>query len=210
MAYNLQEQDQIDALRAFLGRWGQTLWLSLLIVLIAIAGWRTWGWWQAKQSEKALAVFEQLEQAVQEAKLDRVDAASQVLFKDYPRTVYASMAALFAARAHIDAGDLKAAKAALEWALKSSKDAEFRYLARLRLAGILLDEKAYDEGLKLLDGDVPDSFSASFADRRGDLLIGQGKREDARAAYREALEKLEKSASLRPLVELKLDALGGR
>jgi predicted negative regulator of RcsB-dependent stress response len=82
-------------------------------------------------------------------------------------------------------------------------------MARIRLAGILLDEKAYDEGLKLLPMESAGEYAGAYADRRGDLLLAQGKSDEARAAWRQALEKLPERSPLRPLVEVKLDALGG-
>jgi predicted negative regulator of RcsB-dependent stress response len=79
----------------------------------------------------------------------------------------------------------------------------------LRLAGLLLDEKAYDEGLVLLT--VPDagSFAGLFADRRGDLLLAQGKRDEAKAAFVDALARLDRGSAMRSVVQMKLDALGG-
>jgi predicted negative regulator of RcsB-dependent stress response len=209
MAYDLQEQDQLDALKAFWNRWGTLLLTVLTVVLLAIAGWRAWGWWQQKQAVEASVLYDQLRDAVGKKDVAKVKQVSGPLFEKYSGTVYGSMGALLAARAYHDAGDLKAAKAPLQWVVDRSKDAEHALIARLRLAGILLDEKAYDDGLKLLAVDDAGAFAGAFADRRGDLLLAQGKREEARAAYKTALERLERSAAMRPLVQMKLDALGG-
>lgn len=209
MAYDLQEQDQIDAFKAFWNRWGNTLLTVLTVVLLTIAGWRGWGWWQQKQTAEASVVYERLRQAVEKKDLGQVKQVQGELFEKYSGTIYGSMGALVAARAYHDGGDLKAAKAPLQWAVDKAKEPEHRLVARLRLAGILLDEKAYDEGLKLLAVEDTGAYAGAFADRRGDLLLAQGKREDARSAYRQALEKLDRNAALRSLVQLKLDALGG-
>ncbi len=209
MAYDLQEQDQLDAFKAFWNRWGNLLLTLVTVVLLAIAGWRAWGWWQQKQAVEASVLYDQLRDAVEKKDVAKVKQTSGPLFEKYAGTVYGSMGALIAARAYHDAGDLKAAKAPLQWAVEHAKDPEHRMLARLRLAGILLDEKAYDEGLGLLSVDAAGAFAGAFADRRGDLLLAQGKRDEARAAYRTALERLERGAALRPLVQMKLDALGG-
>lgn len=209
MAYDLQEQDQLDAFKAFWNRWGNLLLTLVTVVLLAIAGWRAWGWWQQKQAVEASVLYDQLRDAVEKKDVAKVKQTSGPLFEKYAGTVYGSMGALIAARAYHDAGDLKAAKAPLQWAVEHAKDPEHRMLARLRLAGIILDEKAYDEGLGLLSVDAAGAFAGAFADRRGDLLLAQGKRDEARAAYRTALERLERGAALRPLVQMKLDALGG-
>jgi len=209
MAYDLQEQDQLDAFKAFWKTYGNLLLTVVTVVLLAIAGWRGWAWWEQKQAAEAAGVYEQLRTAFERKDVDKVKQAGGLLFEKYGGTVYGSMGALLAARAHHDAGDLRAARAPLEWAVGKAKDPDHRMIARLRLAGVLLDEKAYDEGIKVLAVAEPGGFAGSFADRRGDLLLAQGKPEEARAAYRDALARLEPGDALRPLVQLKLDALGG-
>jgi predicted negative regulator of RcsB-dependent stress response len=209
MAYDLQEQDQLDAFKAFWNRYGNLILAGVTVVLLVVAGWRGWGWWQQKQASEAAAVYEQLREAVERKDVNKVKQASGQLFESYSGTVYGSMGALVAARAYHDAGDLKAAKAPLQWAVDKAKDPEHRLIARLRLAGILLDEKAYDEGLKLLAAEDAGRYAGSFADRRGDLLLAQGKRDEALAAYKDALAKLEPGSALLPMVRMKLDALGG-
>jgi predicted negative regulator of RcsB-dependent stress response len=209
MAYDLQEQDQIDAFKAFWNRYGNLLLTVATVVLLAIAGWRAWGYWQQKQAVSASVVYEQLREAVERNDISRVKQVSGELFEQHPGTVYGSMGALLAAKAYFDAGDLKAAKAPLQWAVDKAKDPEHALLARVRLAGILLDEKAYDEGLKLLSVTDAGVFEGLFADRRGDLLVAQGKVSEARAAYQLSLQKLEANSALRPIVQLKLDASGG-
>jgi predicted negative regulator of RcsB-dependent stress response len=208
VAYDLEEQEQLDALRAFWRRWGTAIMLGLLLIAVGVLGVRAWGMWHERQARAATVVFEQLQQAVRDKKRDRVQASSQILIQKYPRTIYASMGAMLAAHAALQAGDAKAAKAPLEWAAKSSKDAEYLWLARLQLAGVLLDEGAYAEGLKWLSGSVPQAWGASFADRQGDLWMAQGQRDAARKAYREALDHLKTGGALRDAVQLKLDALG--
>ena len=124
-------------------------------------------------------------------------------------TPYAQMGLLTAAKSAFDANDLKAAKAHLQWIVDHGRTEEFKAIARIRLAGLLLDEKSYDEGLKLLSGDFPDQFAALVADRRGDLLFAQNKIDEARKAFKTALEKTEIKNPARQLIQLKLDALGG-
>lgn len=208
MAYDLQEQEQIDELKAFWNRYGSFILTVLTVVLLGIAGYRGWGWYEARQAAGASAVYDELRVAAAAKDAAKVGQAAGTLFEDYDRTVYARMGALVAARAHAEAGDLKAAKAPLQWAIDKDEN-EFAHMARIRLAGLLLDEKAYDEGLKLLPMESAGEYAGAYADRRGDLLLAQGKSEEARAAWRQALEKLPQRSPLRPLVEVKLDALGG-
>jgi len=83
-------------------------------------------------------------------------------------------------------------------------------VARLRLAAVLLDEKAYDEALKVLAAKPEPAFEALFEESRGDVLQAQGKGAEAKAAYQAALGKLASGDAVgRELIQLKLDALGG-
>jgi len=208
MAYNLEEQEQLENLKAFWKQYGNFILTVITVAALAVAGWRGWGWYQAREAAQASAVYEQLREAASARDVARVRAVAGTLFEQYGSTAYGEMAALVAARAYVDAGDPKAARVTLEWAVSNAKDDEFRHAARLRLAALLIDEKAYDDAGKLLAVDAPGKFAGEYADRRGDLLTAQGKPDEARAAYRKALEALGPDSPMRRLVQLKLDALG--
>lgn len=212
MAYDLEEQDQIEGLKAFWKQYGNFILTALLIVFGALAAYRAWGWYQGNQAVAAATVYAELEAAAERKDVPRVKEAAGVVFEKYSGTVYAQMAALVAAKSHVDAGDLKAAKAPLQWAAENAQDAEFKALARIRLAGILLDEKSFDEALEWVAGGAAggtSAFEPLLADRRGDILLAQGKRDEARTAYRGALDRLPANNPARRLVQLKLDSLGG-
>ena len=209
MAYDLEEQEQIASFKAFWNQYGNAILTALTVVFLAIAAYRGWGWYQGRQSAQAAVAYDQLRDAADRNDVAKVKEAAGTLFESYGGTVYGQMAALLAAKVHFDAGDLKSAKAPLQWAIDKAQDEEFRLLARVRLAGILLDEKAYDEGLKLLPMESAGRFAGEFADRRGDLLLAMDRKDEARAAYRLALEKLDAASPLRRVVEIKLDGLGG-
>jgi predicted negative regulator of RcsB-dependent stress response len=135
------------------------------------------------------------------------DIAAQIVEK-YGSTHYAGVAALAAAKAGFTTGELEDAKKNLQWTIDKAREEEMREVARLRLAGILLDEKKYDEALKALEAKPTAGYDMLYADLRGDILTAQGKLPEARAAYQSALDKSEAGSRYRPLIELKLDALG--
>ena len=209
MAYDLEEQEQLASFKAFWNRYGNFLLTVVTVVLLAIAGWRGWGWYQAREAAAAAVVYEQLQVAVQSKDLAKVKAAAGTLFEQYGRSAYGPMGALVAAKAYFDGGDLKAARAPLQWVIDNASDDEFKHLARVRLAGIMLDQEAYDEGLKLLSAEPSVRFAAAYADRRGDLLLAQGKTDEARAAYQQAIDKSDTRSPMRRVIQVKLDALGG-
>jgi len=86
---------------------------------------------------------------------------------------------------------------------------EHRGVALTRLAGVLLEQKKYDEALKVLDGNKDEAFAASVADVRGDVMLAQGRLDEARAAYKAAVEKSQGRNPVKQIAETKLNALGG-
>jgi predicted negative regulator of RcsB-dependent stress response len=207
MAYDLEEQEQLAAIRAWWQRWGNLLLTAATVVLLAIAAFNGWRWYERHEAGNASVLYEEFVKSLAGSDAARKKELAGTLIERYGRTVYAPLAALQAAKVNHEAGDMGAARAQLRWVIDKSGHAELAQLARLRLAGVLLDEKALDEALQLLAGDVPPSMAASFADRRGDVLMAMGKPEEARGAYQEALDKAEAQHPLRPVIQLKLDAL---
>ncbi|WP_420996628.1 YfgM family protein [Cupriavidus sp. 30B13] len=208
MAYDLEEQEQLESLKAWWRQYGNTVTWALIAGLLAFAAWSGWNYWQRKQSGEAALLYEQVIKAAEGRDTERIKRAAGDLEQKFGKTAYGPMSALVAAKVLYDAGDLAGAKTQLQWAVDHG-DSEYAHLARVRLAGVLLDEKAYDQGLALLKDEPPAPFVALYADRRGDLLAAQDKRADARAAYRQALDKLSANdAAMRQIIQFKLDALG--
>ena len=210
MALDLEEQEQLAALKAW---WKDNANLILgLITAIALgfAGYQGWHWYQRSQSLEASTLYEQLSKATQANDAKGVRDAAGTLAESYSRTLYASMGALASARFHFDRKDLKTAKAQLQWVIERSAFDDLKDIARLRLAAVLLDEKAYDEALKQLEAKHGDPFTAQFAAMKGDILVAKAQTEEAKTAYRLALEKADKgNDAFRAGVQLRLDALGG-
>ncbi|MFX1736870.1 tetratricopeptide repeat protein [Paraburkholderia sp. A1RI_3L] len=209
MSYH-DEQESIESLKAWWAQWGNATTWVVLVVLLAAAAWNGWNFWQRRQAAQAAVLYDQVQQAVQSGDKATVGRIASDMEDRYGSTAYAQMTALEAARALYTAGDTAGAKAQLQWTIDHAKDDEFRQIAKLRLASLLLDEKAYDQGLALLATPESDAFKGVVADGRGDLLAAAGKRDDARAAYKLALDSLPQSdTSSRQLIQFKLDALGG-
>lgn len=212
MAYDLEEQEQIANFKAFWDRFGNPIMWVLIIALLGYAGWNYWNSHQRGQSAEASALYDELVTSAQangqggdQAKVKRI--AGDIESK-YGSTAYGQMAALTAAKAAFDANDLATAKTQLQWAIDHGNE-EYKSVARLRLAGVLLDEKAFDKALAILNADFPAQFAAEVADRKGDVLVAQNKLLDARTAYQAALDKMDKKHPGRQIVQVKLDAIGG-
>ena len=211
MAYDLEEQEQLAQLKAWWKDHGSKVLMAIIVLAAAASSWRGWEWYQRNQSAQASALYEQLVKGVAAGDAKAVRDATGSLFEGYGGSMYASMAALTAAKFNFERNDPKAAKLQLQWAVDKARTDEIRDLARLRLAGLLMDEKAYDEALKLLEAKHADAFAAQYALLKGDLLVAKNQSAEAKAAYKLALEKADKKqgGAFKESVQVRLDALGG-
>ena len=207
MAYDLQEQEQLATFKAWWDKYGNFILAVVTLALLAVAAWNGWRWYERREAAAASVVYEQVMKALAENNGARVKELTGTLIQNHGRTVFAAMAALHAAKVNHEANDLPAARSQLQWVIDKSGHEEFTLLARVRLAGVLLDEKNHDEALKVLAGEVPPAHQTAFADRRGDVLLAQGKPAEARSAWQQALDKADPQHPLRQLIQLKLDSV---
>ena len=205
---DLEEQEQLDQLKAFWKQYGNLVTWTLVLALAAFVGWNRWEAWQRDQGEKAAAMYDEVDHAVQAGDAERATRVFADMKERYPRTAFTQQAGLAAAKAEAGKGQLDAARASLAWVADQNGDDDYRRVARLRLAGMLLDEKKYDEALKQVDGVDGTAFEALASDRRGDILLAQGKSEEAKAAYQKAWAAMDAKVDYRRLVEAKLNVLG--
>ena len=210
MALDLEEQEQLAELKAWWRQHGNLIVSAVVAAALAFAAWQGWRWYQASQAAQAAGLYEALAKAAQAGDPKALRDAGGSLIESYPRTLYAAMGALVSARFHFDRNDLKAAKTQLQWVIDRSPSEDFKDLARLRLGAILLDEKAYDEALTVLDAKHGAAYDAQFAALRGDVLVAKGQTAEARTAYQSAIEKAAKDqGTFRESVRMRLEALGG-
>jgi len=206
---DLQEQEQIDELKAFWKQYGNPITWVLVAVLGGYAGFNGWNWWQRDQALKASAMYDELDRAVQAGDATKAARVFADLKERYPRTAFTQQAGLLAAKLQYDKGEADAARASLAWVAEHASEDEYKTVARLRLAGVLADAKQYDEALKQLDAaKAGKEFEALVADRRGDILLARGKKDEAKAAYLAAWKAMPSTLDYRRLVEAKLTALG--
>ena len=205
---DLEEQEQLDQLKTFWKQYGNLVTWALIAVLAAFAGWNAWNYWQRDQSVKAGSMFDELDSAAQAGDADRAARVFADMKSRYPHTAFTEQGGLLAAKTQFDKGQAEAARASLTWVSENATESEYQTVARLRLAGLLLDEKKYDAAMKQLDGAGAKEFAALVDDRRGDILQAQGKKDEARASYLKAWSTMDSKIEYRRLIEAKLYALG--
>ena len=187
---DLEEQEQLDQLKHFWNTWGTLISSVVIVVAGAAAAWNGYQYWQTRQATQAAALFDAVDVAARSADNARMEQAFADLKAKYAGTVQAGQAGLTLAKAMQGAGNADGAKEALAWVAEQSSDEGLKALAKLRLAGVLMDQKNYDEALKQLSGSFPPEFSSVVADRKGDVLALQEKRPEAIAEYTKAGVKI--------------------
>jgi len=209
MALDLEEQEQVDEAKAWWKQHGYKVILGVTAFLLVVVGWRGWQTWTHTQAAEASMLFDQSVQAASINDLASAKTAAAQIMDNHARSAYSAPAAWLAGRVNYEAGDIKSARAQYQFALDNARDDGARQLARLRLAALHFEENDLPGAMKLLEAKFDPAFQGLAEQLKGDLLYAQGKTEEARAAYRLALEKLGDKSSLKPLVEMRLDSLGG-
>jgi len=205
---DLEEQEQLAQLKHFWNQYGNTITWALILVLGVFAGWNFYQYWQRSQATQAAALYDEVERVVKSgdgAKIDRVFADMKDRFAS---TTYAQQAGLLVAKQYYGAGNVEAAKKALSWVAEGTSDPAYQAIAKLRLASVLVESKAFDEALKQLGEPFPASFDALVADRKGDIFLLQGKKKEAIAEYEKAFNSFDQQTQYRRLVEIKMNSLG--
>lgn len=205
---DLQEQEQLEALKTWWNDNRNQIMGALLIVVVAMGGWRGWQYYQHKQSYGAATLYQQFLEQLASNDAKRINDAAAAVKDKFGSTAYAARAELLAARVNEQANDAALAKTQLQWVIDNAREDTLKDVARLRMAALLLDENNYAGSLALLDAKHPDSFDGLFADLKGDVFSAQGKLDEARSSYKLAYEKVDAQSIYRSLIQMKLDALG--
>ena len=205
---DLEEQEQLDQLKHFWNTYGNYITWVLIAVFGAVAAYNGWQYWQRTQATQAAQLYDDVERFAAAGDAAKAEAAFNAIKDKFGGTSYAQQAGLLAARLQVEKGNVDAAKTALGWVAEKASDEGYQAAAKLRLAALLAESKAYDEALKQLSGSFPKSFEPLAADRRGDVYSLQGKKAEAKAEYLKAWQGMSETADYRNLVEVKLNALG--
>ncbi|MEZ5606355.1 MAG: tetratricopeptide repeat protein [Burkholderiaceae bacterium] len=206
---DLEEQEQLDQLRHFWNTWGNLITWALIVVLGAYAAWNGWNYWQRRQGALASALYSELERSADAGDVAHLERVLSDIKDRFGGTTYAAQGALLAAKVLDEKGKAAEARAALNWVADKAPEDGLQAVARLRLASLQTGEKAYDEALKTLSANFPSAFVPLAADRRGDVLLLQGKRTEAAAEFGKAYQGLGTDrGEYRRLVAIKLNALG--
>ena len=205
---DLEEQEQLDQLKHFWSTWGTLISSILVVIFGSVAIWNGYQFWQNREALQAAALLNAVDGAGQIGDKTRLEQAFVDIRSKYASTIQAGQAGLMVAKVEVEKGNLDAAQSALEWVAGHASDDGYKAIAQLRLASILMEKKFYDEALQHLSGKFPVEFDSIVADRKGDLLTLQNKKQEAIAEYSRSYASLSDGTEYRRLLEVKLNALG--
>ncbi|HLX22644.1 MAG TPA: tetratricopeptide repeat protein [Usitatibacter sp.] len=207
-SYDFEEQERLAELKAW---WEDNRWYvvgGIAAALVSFAGYRGYNWWSLREADAAAVAYAPVADAVTAKDAKKTGEAAQKVITAHPGSFYASDAALVLAKNAFDAGNLDEARKQLEWVVANGVDVH-RGVARVRLAGVLMEQKKYDDALRVLDGNKDEAYAPLAADMRGDIMLAQRRLDEARAAYKVAVEKADARNPVRSIAQTKLNALGG-
>jgi predicted negative regulator of RcsB-dependent stress response len=207
MALDLDDQEQLDEVKLWWNKYGKLTINLVLAGIIAYSVWQGYQYFMHKKAVEASAIYQTLGQ-LDSSKLAEINEMTSKLMTDYARTPYAARAVVMRAKSQFSAGDIDGAKTQLEWAKANAIETPIKAIASLQLARILLDGKDYVGAEKALAGDFDSGYVGLKQDLQGDILLAQGKIDEAKKVYSEALANLDSEGRLYLFTKQKLESLG--
>lgn len=201
--------EQSERARQWFQQNGSSVLIGIAAALALIFGYQSWQQRQEGQRTQAGTIYQQAAEAHQKEDFELQARLVQSLKDNYANTVHAVLAALLQAKTHVDKDELDAAEKELRFAVDKARSAEIRDLARLRLALVQSARGDRAAALATLSAVQSTGYRALVAEQRGDILRADGKLDEARAAYADALTHLEVGTPGRDTLQQKLDAIGG-
>lgn len=208
--FDLDEQEQLDALQQFWRSYGR---IVMAVVLAVVVGFGSTKWWEYRnrtEAQSASATFNKLEAVQTVEDIDLMSSLSEEIISEYGDTYYADLARLNLAKTEVDVGNSDEAIKLLRGVVDDSRDSSLVALARLRLAALYVMTEQFDLAMSALDGDADAAMSGLFADIRGDIYAAQDLHDEARGAYQEALSLLQEGNPWVDIVQIKIDSLGSQ
>ncbi len=207
MALDLEEQEQVDELKALWKKYGAYITRGVIAFFVLYGLYQGWGYYQTKQSLAASELYQSIV-VLDEKNTKDILEKSQKLMDDYSGTPYAGRAAILFAKASYLDGNKDKAKEKLEWAKSHAKESATKSIALIQLGQILVEEKKYEDALKKANDVDNEGYLGLSNDLKGDILNAMGQKEDAKKAYQEALKRFGPKDPYARFTEEKLESLG--
>jgi predicted negative regulator of RcsB-dependent stress response len=207
MALDLEEQEQVDELKALWKKYGTYITKVAIAFFVLYGLFQGWGYYQNKQSLNASEAYQSIV-VLDEKNTKEIMQKAESLIDNYGGTPYAGRAAILFAKASYAEGLKDKTKEKLEWASSHAKESATESIALIQLGQVLLEEKKYDEALKKANAVDNEGYLGLGNDLKGDVLNAMGKKEEAKKAYLEALKRFGPKDPYAKFTQEKLETLG--
>ena len=207
MALDLEEQEQVDELKALWKKYGVYITRSAIVFFVIYTVLQAWNYYQIKQSLSASEFYQSIV-VLDEKNTKEIMQKSQNLIDNYSGTPYAGRAAILFAKASYQDGLKDKAKEKLEWASSHAKESATESIALIQLGQILLEEKKYEDALKKVNNVDNEGYLGLANDLKGDIYNQMNKKEEAKKAYQEALKRFGPKDPYARFTQEKLETLG--
>ena len=184
MREDLEQQEQMQNLKAFWKANGKWITSSLVLLFLIVGSINGWKLWNNYNKEKASKILTNLEKNTEAQNTDIALRLYQELSEDYPNTLQAGLAGLLIAKSLISDGQQDKAVSILD---ELTKNSQVKWLAIIRLSNILLDLNRPAEVIEIIPEIIPDHWVGIVVDRRGDAFATLGDFESAKKDWLKAL-----------------------
>lgn len=205
MDYETEEQ-QLEAIKNWWKENSTMVVTGIAVGVASIFGWQYYQTETMRHAEQASVLYEYVLVGSNNISVaDEQVANVNQLQAEFSNTPYAALSALIIAKQQLASGNAEKAIKEYRWVIENAIQQELKYLAKIRLARVLLTNQQQDEALSLLNEVYPDSFNAMVLELKGDVLFVQGKKAAARESYVKARAL---SKGVNRWLQLKIDDIG--
>ncbi|MCX8515108.1 MAG: tetratricopeptide repeat protein [Burkholderiales bacterium] len=206
--YDLQEQEQISNLKYFWQKGGKYIIGLVVLIIIAYIGNTLWNIHKQNQAAQAATVYALFEDGMKAESIVAVMGPVNQLQTEYPKTEYAAMASLEAAKFWWTLKNESEAMHLLNWVIDNAADKGLISIARIHLADAFIDQNNFTQAMDQLQASHEAAFDFMYYMKRGDLYVVKGQADRARDAYKEALAKVGNDVNLQQMIQMRIDVLG--
>ena len=207
MSIYMTEDEQLDAIKRWWKRYNGVVTVAISVVLLVISGFKYWNFHQEKITQQASGTYERMMVAFSNEDNKAVRGYANQLVTDYGKTVYADAARLTLAKHYVVREQFDKARDELSYVALHTKMPALKYIAKLRLARLWLQQNEHVKALHQLETIQDPTYAAIVNELKGDIYAAQGQNKKAVSFYRHALKEVHAKGMNNPFLDMKANEL---